>query len=105
MDLTIDEKKEFATDCQAYGIIEDNVNLTQTKKWVAGTLTGNVYDTSFPPLLYAMFGSYAKTRLEAQYDHTFTVGETRAAPVLHLPLARSALCRRLLLRQRRHRET
>jgi hypothetical protein len=31
MDLTIDEKKEFATDSQACGITEDNVNLTETK--------------------------------------------------------------------------
>src|SRR5271168_3906151 len=74
MDLTIDEKKEFATDSQAYGIIEDNVNLTQTKKWVARTLTGNLYDTSFPPLLYAMFGTYVKAG-SGPYTHTFTVQE------------------------------
>ena len=41
IDLTLDEKKEFATDNQAYGIIEDNVNLTQTKAWSQGSLTGN----------------------------------------------------------------
>src|SRR6202161_2810770 len=90
MDLTIDEKKEFATDSQAYGIIEDNVNLTQTKKWVAGTLTGNVYDTSFPPLLYAMFGSYAKAG-SGPYTHTFTVGESAQHQsytfLLHDPLS------------------
>src|SRR5271170_6229693 len=90
MDLTIDEKKEFATDSQAYGIIEDNVNLTQTKKWVAGTLTGNLYDTSFPPLLYAMFGTYAKAG-SGPYTHTFTVGETAQHQsytfLLHDPLA------------------
>src|SRR5271170_7562522 len=90
MDLTIDEKKEFATDSQAYGIIEDNVNLTQTKKWVAGTLTGNLYDTSFPPILYAMFGTYAKAG-SGPYTHTFTVGETAQHQsytfLLHDPLA------------------
>jgi hypothetical protein len=90
MDLTIDEKKEFVTDSQAYGIIEDNVNLTQTKKWVAGTLTGNLYDTSFPPLLYAMFGTYAKAG-SGPYTHTFTVGETAQHQsytfLLHDPLA------------------
>lgn len=90
MDLTIDEKKEFATDLQAYGIIEDNINLTQTKKWVAGTLTGNLYDTSFPPILYGMFGTYAKTG-SGPYTHTFTVGESAQHQsytfLLHDPLS------------------
>ena len=90
MDLTLDEKKEFATDNQSYGIIEDNVNLTQTKKWSAGTLTGIVCDTSFPPLLYAMFGSYAKSGA-GPYTHTFTVGENAQHQsytfLLHDPLA------------------
>ena len=35
-DLTLDEKKEFAVDSQSYGIVEDNVNLTQVKKWSQG---------------------------------------------------------------------
>jgi len=90
IDLTLDEKKEFATDNQAYGIIEDNVNLTQTKKWAEGTLTGIVTDTSFPPILYAMFGSYAKAG-SGPYTHTFTVGETAQHQsytfLLHDPLA------------------
>jgi hypothetical protein len=90
MDLTLDEKKEFATDNQAYGIIEDNVNLTQTKKWVAGTLNGIVTDISFPPILYAMFGAYAKTG-SGPYVHTFTVGESAQHQsysfLLHDPLA------------------
>jgi hypothetical protein len=90
IDLTLDEKKEFVTDTQAYGIIEDNVNLTQTKKWSAGTLTGIVCDTSFPPLLYAMFGAYAKAG-SGPYTHTFTVGESAQHQsytfLLHDPLA------------------
>jgi hypothetical protein len=90
MDLTLDEKKEFAVDSQAYGIVEDNVNLTQTKKWSAGTLTGIVCDTSFPPILFAMFGSYAKAG-SGPYTHTFTVGETAQHQsytfLLHDPLA------------------
>jgi hypothetical protein len=90
MDLTLDEKKEFATDSQAYGIIEDSVNMTQTKKWVAGTITGNVYDTSFPPLLYGMFGAYAKAG-SGPYTHTFTVGENAQHQsytfLLHDPLS------------------
>lgn len=45
-DLTIDEKKEFAVDEQAYGIIEDTTNLTQVKKWSQGSIQGNVLDPS-----------------------------------------------------------
>jgi hypothetical protein len=90
MDLTLDEKKEFAVDSQAYGIIEDNVGLTQTKKWSAGTLSGIVCDTSFPPLLYSMFGGYAKAG-SGPYTHTFTVAETAQHQaytfLLHDPLS------------------
>jgi hypothetical protein len=73
-DLTLDEKKEFATDSQAYGIIEDNTNLTQTKRWAAGSLQGNVGDTTIGLILYSFFGSYAVTG-SGPYTHTFTVGE------------------------------
>src|ERR1700722_5504523 len=79
MDLTLDEKKEFAVDAQAYGIIEDSVNLTQTKKWAQGSITGNFGDTTPGLLLYSMFGGYAAAAHGAEaavYDHTFTVGES-----------------------------
>jgi Phage tail tube protein len=75
MDLTLDEKKEFAIDEQAYGIVEDNVNLTQTKKWAQGTLQGNVHDQTFGLVLYSMFGGYAVSGT-GPYVHTFTVGES-----------------------------
>jgi hypothetical protein len=89
-DLTLDEMKEFATDAQAYGIIEDNVNQSNTKKWAQGSLQGNVADTTIGTLLYAMFGSYAKTG-SGPYTHTFTVGESAQHASLtlfkHDPLA------------------
>jgi hypothetical protein len=78
-DLTLDEKKEFATDAQAYGIIEDNVNLTQIKKWAQGSLTGNFLDQSSGLLLYSLFGGYAvgtHSGESAVYDHTFSIGES-----------------------------
>jgi Phage tail tube protein len=74
-DLTLDEKKEFATDAQAYGIIEDSVNMTQTKKWSQGSLQGNFLDQSSGLVLYSMFGSHAVTG-SGPYVHTFTVGES-----------------------------
>lgn len=77
MDLTLDEKKEFASDQQSYGIIEDNVNFTQTKKWSAGSISGNIADQTIGLILYSMFGSYAVSGpTNNAYLHTFTVGET-----------------------------
>jgi Phage tail tube protein len=75
MDLTLDEKKEFATDNQAYGLIEDSVNMTRTKAWAAGSLNGAVMDTTFGLLLYGMFGGYSVSG-SGPYTHTFTVNES-----------------------------
>jgi hypothetical protein len=76
-DLTLDEKKEFATDEQAYGIIEDSTNLTQVKKWAQGSIQGNLHDQSSGLLLYSMFGGYAVSGpTDSAYTHTFTVGES-----------------------------
>ena len=41
MDLTLDEKKEFAVDDQTYGVLEDNTNQTEVKEWAEGSLAGN----------------------------------------------------------------
>jgi hypothetical protein len=91
-DLTLDEKKEFATDAQAYGIIEDNVNLNQIKKWAQGTLAGNVQDQNIGLILYSIFGGYAVTGpTDSSYVHTFTIGESAQHQsltfFLHDPLA------------------
>src|SRR5258707_11156012 len=78
-DLQLDEKKEFAVDAQAYGIIEDNVNLTQVKKWAQGTLAGNVADQTIGLILYSLFGGYAVGTHSGEtivYDHTFTIAES-----------------------------
>jgi hypothetical protein len=93
-DLTLDEKKEFAVDEQAYGIIEDNVHLTQVKKWAQGSLAGNVADQSIGLILYSLFGGYAvgtHSGESAVYDHTFSIGESAQHQsltfFLHDPLA------------------
>jgi hypothetical protein len=75
-DLTLDEAKEFATDTQAYGIIEDSVNMTETKRYAKGSLQGNIGDETFGLILYSMFGSLATAGSGAPYTHTFTVGES-----------------------------
>src|SRR5215471_13298025 len=72
-DLTIDEKKEFAVDMQSYGVIEDNTNLTQTKKSAQGAITGNFLDQSTGLLLYSMFGGYGVSGpTDSAYTHTFS---------------------------------
>lgn len=91
-DLTLDEKKEFATDAQAYGVIEDNVTMTQIKKWAQGSLAGNVQDQNIGLILYSLFGGYGVAGpTDSSYTHTFTVGETAQHQsltfFLHDPLA------------------
>jgi hypothetical protein len=80
MDLSLDEKKEFATDEQAYGVIEDNVGLTNTKRWAQGTITGNVMDQSFGLFLYAIFGTLTSHSTHSGesivYDNIFNVAES-----------------------------
>ena len=94
MDLTLDEKKEFAVDDAAYGIIEDNIGLTQVKKWAAGSIRGNFPDQTAGLLLYSLFGGYAVVAHGAEgavYDHTFSIGESAQHKsltfFLHDPLA------------------
>jgi hypothetical protein len=78
-DLILDEKKEFATDMQSYGVIEDSTQLTQTKAWAQGTLSGNVLDQSFGLILYSMFGTLTSHSTHSGesivYDNIFNVQE------------------------------
>src|SRR5262249_53171524 len=89
---TLDEKKEFAVDSQSYGIIEDNVNLTQVKKWAQGNLAGNVADQTIGLILYSLFGGYGVSGpSDSAYTHTFSIGQSAQHQsltfFLHDPLA------------------
>jgi hypothetical protein len=90
MDLTLDEKKEFATDTMAYGLIEDSVNMTRTKAWAQGSLNGTVLDTTIGLLLYSIFGTHSVSG-SGPYTHTFSVSESAQHQSLtlfkHDPLA------------------
>src|ERR1700693_1884704 len=78
-DLTLDEKKEFAVDAQSYGVIEDSTQLTQTKAWAQGSLSGNILDQSFGLILYSMFGTLtshsAHSGESIVYDNIFNIQE------------------------------
>src|SRR5262245_58167495 len=79
-DLVLDEKKEFATDEQAYGVIEDNVNLTNTKRWAEGSIGGNLMDQTFGLILYSIFGTLtshsAHSGESTVYDNIFNVAQS-----------------------------
>jgi hypothetical protein len=95
-DLTLDEKKEFAVDAQSYGVIEDSVQLTQTKAWAQGSLSGNILDQSFGLILYSMFGTLtshaAHSGETTVFDNIFNVQEgaqhQSLTLFLHDPLAK-----------------
>lgn len=92
MDLVLDEKKELVPDDQAYGVIEDNIGFTQTKKWAEGSLSGIVSDQTIGLVLYSVFGGYAVTGpSDSAYTHAFTVGQSAQHQSLtffkHDPLA------------------
>lgn len=78
-DWMIEEKYENAVDAQTYGVIEDNVGQTRTKKWAEGELKVPVTGTSTAVLLHALFGT-ATAALHAGestlYDNTYNVLQT-----------------------------
>src|SRR5579871_3438352 len=80
MELTIDEKKEFAVDEQSYGVIEDSTNLTHVKKWAQGSIAGNVHDQNFGLILYSMLGTLTSHSAHSGetivYDNVFNIGES-----------------------------
>lgn len=79
-DLTIDEKQDKVFDSQAYGIIEDSVAALTTKKYVEGTLSANLYDSTFGLVLYALLGTLtshaAHSGESVIYDNIFNVAES-----------------------------
>lgn len=89
-DFTLDDKKEFATDAQSYGVIEDSIGMSQVKTWAEGSIAGNIGDTTFGILLYSLFGGYAVSG-SGTYTHTFSVNESAQHKSLtffkHDPLA------------------
>ena len=78
-DLTFDEKKKFANENQAYGLIEDSVGQTQTQRTAEGSCQGDVGDQTIGLLLYSLLGTVANATHSGEttvYDHTFSVAET-----------------------------
>jgi Phage tail tube protein len=78
-DLTIDEKQEKVFDTQAYGVIEDTVAATTTKKWMEGTIGANLSDTTFGLVLLSLLGTLtshgAHSGETVVYDNIFNVQE------------------------------
>ena len=85
IDLTLDEKKEFATDNQSYGIIEDNVNLTQTKKWAARHAHRDRLRYVIPAAALRDVRQLCQIRLRPVHAHLHR-RRKRTTPVLYLLL-------------------
>lgn len=79
-DLTLDEKQDKVFDAQAYGIIEDSVAALTTKKYVEGTLTANLYDSTFGLMLFALLGTLTSHTVHSGettvWDNIFNVAES-----------------------------
>lgn len=79
-DLTADEKKDWAVDSQSYGIVEDNVNISQVKKMMQGQITGNVHDTTFGLILLGMLGNLVSHNTHSGesvvYDNVYSVQQS-----------------------------
>ena len=77
-DLTLDEKKKFAVENQAYGIIEDQVGELPVTRTAEGSAQGLIGDQTIGLLLLSIFGTdtvATHSGESAVYDHTFTVQE------------------------------
>jgi hypothetical protein len=94
----------FATDEQAYGVEEDNVGLTNTKRWAQGTIGGNLLDQSFGLILFC------RTRfiLSNQHRSGYALAGRRFRPQRIRPrykgLSRALSFRPARVRHHRHRD-
>lgn len=80
MNLSIDDKINYAVDESSIGVIEDAIGQDITSKFSEGTLEGRVYDKSFGLILLAAFGTEtSSTQVGGEtlvYDHLFNVSES-----------------------------
>jgi hypothetical protein len=79
-DFTLDEKQDKVFDSQAYGIVEDTVSAQTTGKKVEGTLSANLYDSTFGLVLFALLGTLTSHSLHSGettvWDNIFNVAES-----------------------------
>ena len=93
MDLLLENKKELVPDDQAYGVIEDNVNFTETKRHAQGEITGIMTDTTFGLFMLAIFGTDTPSGPAdtTVYTHVYTLAQNAQHTSLtlfkHDPLA------------------
>ena len=78
-DLSFDEKKKFAVENQAYGLIEDSVGQMQVMRSAEGSCQGDVGDQTIGLLLLSLLGTDTPTTHAGEtivYDHALTVQES-----------------------------
>lgn len=88
MELSFDDKIEYATDETSIGVIADAQGHDITKKLSEGSLTGRIADTSFGMWLLGVYGtSSAPASILSAYDHTFSILESAQHPVFTIAVA------------------
>ena len=76
-ELDLDEKKRFAVDEQARGIIEESTGQSIVSEWAEATIKAPVGDKHFPLFLYSVFGTLGTAGpSDSAYTHTITVAQT-----------------------------
>ena len=78
-DLSFDEKKKFAVENQAYGLIEDSIGQIQVMRSAEGSAQGLVGDQTIGLLLLSLLGTDTPTTHSGEtivYDHAMTVAES-----------------------------
>lgn len=82
-EASIDEKREFVNDEQAFGVIEDSIGATLIKKFAEGSIKSHIGDKSFGLILFAALGAKAVSGpTDSAYTHTITVGQSAQHPAL-----------------------
>lgn len=89
MELTIDDKINYAVNESSVGVIEDAIGQDITSKYSEGSVSGRLSDTNLGLILIAALGSETATTLVETgiYDHVFNVLESAQHPTLTLAVA------------------
>ncbi len=86
--VSIDEKKEFVTDESSRGIIEGSLGQSIIREWAEGSIEAPIGDSTFPLVLYSLFGTLTTTdnadSNPAVKDHTLTVAQSSQHQALTL---------------------
>jgi hypothetical protein len=79
MDISCDDRINFVVDDTSLNVIEDAQSQDITSKYMEGSMSGRVNDTSFGLILLATLGTEVKSSVGGEtlvFDHAFTLAES-----------------------------